>query len=117
MDINTNELSDFIKTVTKSISQTKIDLRTEKEKEIYDDDENDTTTGMHNYYKLNSSLDFEISVIVQKIGKGKINLLVADIGADYKKESLSKIKFTIDSVKNIRDQRHSHFLDRFVSSR
>ena len=97
--INTTELKEFIQEVTQSIASVKIDLR--KEKDDIDD-----------YYLLDSSLDFEISVAIQKTANGKINLLVADVGADYKKEVLSKIKFKMDSLGNRHRVRRERGLER-----
>lgn len=98
MDINTDEINEYITATTKSIVNTRIDLRTEKQKK--ESDGSYFEEGDHRYYLLDSQLDFEISVVIQKTGKGKMSILVADIGGSYKKEIISKIKFKIDSLSN-----------------
>ena len=46
-------------------------------------------------------VEFELSVITKKVGKGKFKLVLVEAGADYEKEKISRIKFYIgkkDSV-------------------
>ena len=46
-------------------------------------------------------VEFELSVITKKVGKGRFKLVLVEAGANYEKEKISRIKFYIgkkDSV-------------------
>lgn len=109
MDFNTDELKEFITATANSIVQSTVNVEREyntmipRNKMFKADD--------FKRYILSSSIEFEISIGIEKIGKGKINLLVADIGGNYKKEFLSKIKFTMNSVGNIASNNFSESLN------
>ncbi|MGI0009777.1 MAG: trypco2 family protein [Nitrosopumilaceae archaeon] len=70
---NSSELTEFIKAVSKGIEEAQ---------------ENGS-------FELLTPIDFEVSVIVKKEGKGGINIAVVGAGAKYEKESISKIKFSV----------------------
>jgi len=72
MEINTNELKDYIKNICKAIENA------------------DTET-----INLKSPIEFELAVITKKEGKGKVNIFVVDAGGKYEKEAISKIKFSM----------------------
>ena len=42
-------------------------------------------------------IEFELAVVTKKIAGGKLKLVLVEAGADYQKEKLSKIKFSIGS--------------------
>lgn len=46
-------------------------------------------------FELLTPIEFEISVIVKKEGKGGINIVIVGAGGKYEKESVSKIKFSM----------------------
>jgi hypothetical protein len=45
-------------------------------------------------------LEFELAVIAKKTAGGKIKLFLAEAGADYQKEEISKIKFWVGSKRS-----------------
>ena len=42
-------------------------------------------------------IEFELAVVTKKVAGGKMKLVLVEAGADYQKENLSKIKFSIGS--------------------
>ena len=72
MEINTDELTEYLKNVCEGI------LKSES-KEM----------------KLQTKIDFELSVITDKVAEGKLKIFIANIGGKYEKESISKIKFSM----------------------
>jgi len=53
------------------------------------------SAGENDNFELMSNVEFELSVIVNKSGKGGIDLAIVGAGGKYSKESVSKIKFTM----------------------
>jgi len=55
------------------------------------------SAGEEDRFKLMSNVEFELSVIVNKSGKGGLDLAIVGAGGEYSKESVSKIKFKMGS--------------------
>jgi translation initiation factor 2B subunit (eIF-2B alpha/beta/delta family) len=72
MEIDTDELTEYLKNVCNGI------IKAES-----------------NEMSLQSKIDFELSVITDKVGEGKLKIFIANIGGKYEKESVSKIKFSM----------------------
>ncbi len=53
------------------------------------------TAGENDKFGLMSNVEFELSVVVNKSGKGGIDLAIVGAGGKYSKESVSKIKFSM----------------------
>ena len=73
MQIESKELSDFIRSTIESIEN-----------------------GLKEGYTLSSDIEFELAVVNTKKGKGGLKLFVVNASADIGKESVSKIKFKIE---------------------
>lgn len=73
MTVNSSELTDFINAVKESIEKTQT----------------------QNSFELIKPIEFEISVIVKKEGRGGVNIAIVEAGGKYEKESVSKIKFSM----------------------
>lgn len=78
MEINTEELTEYVKNVCEGISKSETDDM-----------------------KLKTWIDFELSVVTEKKAEGKVKIFVADVGGKYEKESISKIKFTMGKISHI----------------
>lgn len=53
------------------------------------------SAGANDNFELMSNVEFELSVLVTKSGKGGIDLAIVGGGGQYSKESVSKIRFTM----------------------
>jgi len=53
------------------------------------------SAGQNENFELMSNVEFELSVVVNKSGKGGIDLAIVGAGGKYSKESVSKIKFSM----------------------
>ncbi len=80
MDIDSKELTEFIKQVAIAIDNSKV-------REMM----------------LKSGIEFELSVIIKKEGNGKLRIFIADANGDYEKESVSKIKFSLGHKPKVED--------------
>ncbi len=69
--------------------------------------------GLPEGYKLNSKIDFELSVVTTSKAKGGADILVASIGGDHETSNHHKIRFSVtnkmterqeqrDGIKNMR---------------
>jgi hypothetical protein len=45
-------------------------------------------------------LEFELAVVAKKTGGGKVKLFLAEAGAEYHKEEISKVKFWVGSKRS-----------------
>ena len=79
MTVNSSELTDFINAVKESIEKTQ-------------------TQGS---FELIAPIEFEVSIVVKKEGKGGINIAIVGAGGKYEKESISKIKFSMGNPQSL----------------
>jgi hypothetical protein len=75
--IDSEELRDFVSSTIKSIEE--------------------ALKGKDKKYYLSKGIEFEVAVVNIKKGEGGIRLFVVDASGKYGKESISKIKFNIES--------------------
>lgn len=73
LTIDSNELTEFIKAVQNGIEESQ----------------------KNGKFELITPIDFELSVIVKKEGKGGVNIAIVGAGGKYEKESASIIKFSM----------------------
>jgi len=78
------EIEAFVEEMTKRI----VGLRIEMEKK----------SSKYTQYTLSSPIDFELSVLIKKKAGGKLNILLVEAGGNYEQESISKIRFSINSI-------------------
>ena len=52
-------------------------------------------------FTLVTPIEFEVSIIVKKEGKGGINIAIVGVGGKYEKESISKIKFSMGDPQSL----------------
>ena len=52
-------------------------------------------------FALVTPIEFEVSIIVKKEGKGGINIAIVGAGGKYEKESISKIKFSMGDPRSL----------------
>lgn len=79
MKIESQEITDFINSVKTGIAKSQAD----------------------GTFELMSNVDFELSVVVKKQGKGKVNIAIAGAGGEYEKQSISRIRFSMGSQATI----------------
>lgn len=75
MEIESKEITDFINAVKDGIAKSQAD----------------------GTFELMSNVDFELSVVAKKQGEGKVNIVIAGIGAESEKQSISRIRFSMGS--------------------
>ncbi len=79
MTTDSSELTEFIKAVREGIERTQ----------------------NQGSFELLTPIDFELSVITKKEGKGGINIAIVVAGGKYEKESISKIKFSMGNPSSL----------------
>jgi len=54
---------------------------------------------------IKNNLEFELSVVVKKEGKGKLDIAIVSAGGKYEKEAISKIKFSMGNDLTLYNER------------
>lgn len=72
MDIESKELEDFIRSACVGIQK-----------------------GMPDKFMLRDAVEFEVSVVTEKVAGGRVRILIVGASGQYKKEEICKIKFKI----------------------
>ncbi len=56
---------------------------------------NEIEEGLPEGYKLNSKIDFELSVVTNSKAKGEADIIVASVGGHRESSNLQKIRFSV----------------------
>lgn len=64
-------------------------------KEFVNKSINEMEEGLPKGYKLNSKIDFELSVVTTSKAKGGAEILVASVGGHHETSNLQKIRFSV----------------------
>lgn len=73
MKIESEEITDFINAVKTGISKSHSD----------------------GTFELMSNVDFELAIVAKKQGNGKVNIVIAGVGGEYEKQTISRIRFSM----------------------
>ncbi|VVB82723.1 Uncharacterised protein [uncultured archaeon] len=62
------------------------------------------TDGLPKDYALTSNIDFELSVVSERLKKGEVDLKVLNLGGNASNQSIQKVRFSVGDPKKAEQQ-------------